>query len=157
VTEDGRVTGPDPFIGAEVYMPQGDRTEIAKVLGRKRNSEGKYVSRAHKNPILDTRQFTIEFPDGEQQDVSYNILVEHLFSQVNSEGNQYRIFKAIVGHRRKKDAVDKADQYNIRSDGRRIRKKTLRGWDMEVEWADGSTSFLPLKTVKDSNMVEVAE
>jgi hypothetical protein len=28
---------------------------------------------------------------------------------------------------------------------------------MELEWMDGSTSFLPLKTVKEMNMVEVAE
>jgi hypothetical protein len=28
---------------------------------------------------------------------------------------------------------------------------------MELEWMDGSTSFLPLKTVKEMNMIEVAE
>jgi hypothetical protein len=28
------VSEPDPFIGAGVYMPHGDWTEIAKVLGR---------------------------------------------------------------------------------------------------------------------------
>jgi hypothetical protein len=93
------VSGPDPFIGAGVYMPHGDQTEIAKVLGRKRGPDGNYIGRAHANPILDSRQFIIEFPDGKQQDIAYNMLAEHLFSQVDEEGNQYRMFKAIIGHR----------------------------------------------------------
>ena len=42
---------------------------------------------------------------------SYNTLAEHLYSQVDSEGNQYQIFKEIIGHRRGKGAVDKADQF----------------------------------------------
>jgi hypothetical protein len=155
--KDDLVSGPDPFIGAKVYMPHGDQTEIAKVLGCKRGPDGNYIGRAHANPILDSRQFIIEFPDGEQQDIAYNMLAEHLFSQVDEEGNQYRMFKAIIGHRRKKDAVDKADQYTVHKNGKQVKKKTLRGWDMELEWMDGSTSFLPLKTVKETNMVEVAE
>jgi hypothetical protein len=116
--KDDLVSGPDPFIGAKVYMPHGDRTEIAKVLGRKRGPDGNYIGRAHANPILDSRQFIIEFPDGDQQDIAYNMLAEHLFSQVDEEGNQYQMFKAIIGHRRKKDAVDKADQYTIHKNGK---------------------------------------
>jgi hypothetical protein len=97
--KDDLVSGPDPFIGAEVYMPHGDRTEIAKVLGHKCGPDGNYIGRAHANRILDSRQFIIEFPDGKQQDIAYNMLAEHLFSQVDEEGNQYRMFKAIIGHR----------------------------------------------------------
>jgi hypothetical protein len=82
------VSGPDPFIGAKVYMPHGDRMEITKVLGHKHGPDGNYIGCAHANPILDSRQFTIEFLDGKQQDIAYNVLVEHLFSQVNKGGNQ---------------------------------------------------------------------
>mmetsp|Transcript_25131 Transcript_25131/g.35990 ORF Transcript_25131/g.35990 Transcript_25131/m.35990 type:complete len:379 (-) Transcript_25131:1183-2319(-) len=88
-------------------------------------------------------------------DVSYKTLVEHLYSQVDSEGNQYHIFNEIVGHRRNKNAVDKADQFTVVS-GKRCKKKTLTGWDLEVEWKDGSTSWLTLKDIKNSNAVDVA-
>ena len=64
--KDDLVSGPDPFIGAKVYMPHGNRTEITKVLGRKRGPDGNYIGHAHANPILDSRQFTIKFPDGKQ-------------------------------------------------------------------------------------------
>jgi hypothetical protein len=41
--------------------------------------------------------------------------------------------------------------------GRRRQKRTTAGWDLEVEWKDGSTSWLPLKTLKESNPIQVAE
>jgi hypothetical protein len=71
--------GPDSFIGAEIYLPHGDRNEIAKVMGRKRNSDGLFIGRPHRNPILDSRVFTVSFPDGDEMDVAYNTLAEHLF------------------------------------------------------------------------------
>ena len=105
------VSGADPFNGATVYLPHNDRNEIAKILGRKKNPDGSYVGRRHKIPTLDSRIFTVQFPDGSEKDMAYNILAEHLFLQVDSEGNQYRLFKGIVGHRRLKNAVGKADAF----------------------------------------------
>jgi Reverse transcriptase (RNA-dependent DNA polymerase) len=151
------VRGPDLFVNAEVFLPHGDRNEIAKVIGRKRDNDGNYIGRKHNNPLLDSRIFTVRFPDGEEKDISYNILAEYLFSQVDSEGNQYRIFREIINHRKGKSALDKADQYRIASNGRRTMKHTTAGWDFEVEWKDGSTSWLPLKDLKETNAVEVAQ
>ena len=37
------VYGPNELTGMEVYLSHGDRTEIAKVLGRKRNADGNFV------------------------------------------------------------------------------------------------------------------
>ena len=144
------------FLGAEIYLPHGDRNEIAKVLGRKRNSEGNFIGRAHKLPALDSRVFTVRFPDGDEKDISYNLLAEHLYSQVDSEGNQYRLFNGLIGHRKRSSAVDKIDGYR-HSKGTKIRKKTTTGWDIEVEWKDGSTSWLPLKEVKETNSVDLAQ
>ena len=150
--------GPEPLLHAEVFLPHGDRQEIAKVIGRKRNADGNFVGRKHQNPILDSRVFVVEFPDGDQKDVAYNVLAEHLFSQVDSEGNQYRLFKEIVNHQKKKTAVDKSDQFRIdHRTGRATKKKTTAGWDLEVEWRDGSTSWLPLRELKETNAVEVAQ
>ena len=60
------ISVPDEFINAQIYRPHhGDRNEIARVLGRKRNSDRLYIGRKHNNPILDSRIFTVEFPDGD--------------------------------------------------------------------------------------------
>jgi len=141
---------PGTFEGAEIYLPHGDCNEIAKVLGRKRNSEGNFVGRAHKLPQLDSRIFTVRFPDGEEKDVAYNVLAEHLYSQVDTDGNQYRFFSGLVGHRKRSSAVDKEDGFR-QTNGKRVRKCTTTGWDIEVEWRDGSTSWLPLKEIKETN------
>jgi hypothetical protein len=59
--------------------------EWEKVIGRNRNLVGNFVGRKHKNPVLDSRVFIVEFPDCEQKEVSYNVLSDHLFSQVDEE------------------------------------------------------------------------
>jgi hypothetical protein len=45
--------------------------------------------------------------------ISHTILAKHLFSQVDSEGNQYRLFKEIINHRKGNLAVEKSDQFRI--------------------------------------------
>ena len=35
--------------------------------------------------------------------------------------------------------------------------KTMRGWQIQVEMADDSTHWLPLRGVKEANTVEMAE
>jgi len=148
--------GPDILLQAQVILPRGDHAAVAKVKHRKRNSDGNLVGRKHKIPTLDSRIYVCEFADGEKVDVSYNTLAEHLFSQCDAEGNQYQIFQEIVNHRRNKSAVDKADQM-IRVGNKSTKKKTLTGWDLEVEWKDGSTSWLTLKDLKNSNPIDIAQ
>jgi len=148
--------GPDPLLQAEIILARGDHAAVAKVKHRKRNSDGNLVGRKHRIPTLDSRIYVCEFPDGEEIDVSYNTLAEHLFSQCDSEGNQYQIFQENINHRKNKNAVDKSDQM-VRNGNRNHKKKTVAGWDLEVEWKDGSTSWLSLKDLKNSNSVDVAE
>ncbi len=51
--QDDHVYGPDEWHGAQLYLPHDDRTEIAKVIGRKRNLDGNFIGRKNSNPILD--------------------------------------------------------------------------------------------------------
>jgi hypothetical protein len=54
-------------------------------------------------------------------------------------------------------AVDKSDQFRVdKRTGRSEKKKTTAGWVLEIEWKDGSTSWLPLKELKETNPVEVS-
>ena len=156
VEQNDDVHGPEPLLHAEVLMAKDDELEIAKVIGRKKNADGTYKGRAHRIPTLDSRIFEVEFGDGEVRDVTYNFILQHLHSKLDDEGNVVQVFREIINHRKNKDALDKADQWKARS-GKKYKVKTVRGWDLEVEWADGTTSWLPLAKVKDSNPVDVAE
>jgi hypothetical protein len=41
--------------------------------------------------------------------------------------------------------------------GRKSRKKTTKGWHLLVEWKEGGSDWIPLKDLKESYPVEVAE
>lgn len=75
---------------------------------------------------------------------------------MDKEGNQYQLFKEIIGHRKNKRAIEKADQFR-NNNGKLTKKQTTAGWDLEVKWVDGSTSWLPLKQLKEMNAVETAQ
>jgi len=49
-----------------------------------------------------------------------------------------------------------ADQY-YKKNGCHFKKKMTTGWELEVEWRDGSSSWLPLKMLKETNPVQVAD
>jgi hypothetical protein len=103
----------DPLINAEIILPQGDGISLASVMERKRAHDGSSIGRRNKNPLLYSRIYIVKFPDGEMKDVGYNILAEHLFSQIEKDGNQFRIFSGIIGHRHNGNAVDKEDQMRL--------------------------------------------
>jgi hypothetical protein len=155
--KDDIVRGNDLLQNAEVYLPHGDWNEISRVIGRKRNDNGDYIGRAHSNPILDWRIFMVRFVDGEEKDIAFNVLSEHLYSQVDKEGRQHRIFKEIFNHRKNKNVLDKADGFRLLPNGQQVPKKSESRWDLEAEWKDGTTSWLPLKELKETNGVEVAQ
>jgi hypothetical protein len=99
----------DPLINAEIILPQGDGTALARISERKRAHDGSPIGRQNQSPLLDSRIYIVKFPGGEMKDVGFNILAEHLFSQMDKDGNQFRLFSSIIGHRRNGNAIDKDD------------------------------------------------
>ena len=86
-----------------------------------------------------------------------NIIAENLYSQVNSEGNSYSILNEIVDHKSDGTAVLKDDGYKVTKEGLEHPKRTTRGWKLLVTWKDGTSSWVPLKDMKEAYLVEVAE
>jgi hypothetical protein len=101
----------DQYVGAEVLLSTGDRMMTGKVTGRKRDRDGVPRGMANANSILDTRVYTVEFPDGEIGEYAANAIAENMYSQCDSEGKQFRLLEAIVDHRKDGHAVEEADMY----------------------------------------------
>jgi hypothetical protein len=146
----------DPYIGASVNLPIGDRMVNAKVRERKRAPDGSLTGKAHKNPILDTRTYQVEFPDGQFAEVSANTIAQSMYAMCDTEGNQYLLLAGIIGHRKDESALDGADAFIQRGSNRHVRK-TTKGWKLCVEWKDGTTSWERLADLKESNPVELAD
>ena len=102
----------------------------AKVTGRKRDADGNPIGKRHCNPMLDTREYEVEFPDGATDVFTANIIAENLYAQVDDEGNSYSILSEIVDHKRDGSAVSKDDAFVAMKTEAPRRRQTTKGWKL---------------------------
>jgi len=145
------------YIGAELLVLHGDSYITGHVIKRPRDDNGNPVGRRHTNPLLDTREYQVQFGDGSIAEYTANLIAENIYAQCNPEGHYQVVFKEITDHRKLPTAVPKEAGYTIGYNRNRHMKKTTKGWDICVEWCDGTTSWLPLKDVKQANPLELAK
>ena len=69
-------------------------------MPQKWDHDGQPNGKRHANPLLDTRLYEVEFPDGTTKAVSANLIAENLLSQVDEEGRSYSILREIVDQHR---------------------------------------------------------
>jgi hypothetical protein len=140
----------------KVLLPSGDEMLYGTVLHHKCDAIGNLIGKSNANPILDTSVYEVLFQDGHIEAYNANLIAENIYARVNDEGHTVYLFDEIVDHRRKADAISVDDGfYHVR--GQRKLKITTRGWEFCVQWKDGSTSWVPLKLIKESNPIEVAD
>jgi hypothetical protein len=53
--------------------------------------------------------------------------------------------------------LTKADAWHTDVKVRKRRRLTTKGWYFNVQWKDGSQQWIPLKDLKESNLVEIME
>ena len=147
----------DNLVGAEVMLPLGGQLARGRVTMRKRDRDGNVIGRANDNPILDTREYVVEFDTGEVTDQTANVIAQNLYSQCDEDGHKILLFDSIIDHRRSTTALTKNEQRFSGSNGREYFKRSTAGWQLCVKWADGTTTWEKLKDFKESYPVETAE
>jgi hypothetical protein len=95
----------DQYVGAHVRVPIGDELRSGKVLRRKRELDGTVRGQANANPMLDTRTYEIQFPDGRSDEYTANVIAENMYAQCDIEGRQYNRMEGIIDHRTDGHAV----------------------------------------------------
>jgi hypothetical protein len=88
----------DNYLSAELMLSKGGVMVKGRVTARKRDWDGNPVGRANYNPILDTRSYIIDFDDGDQTELTANMIAESLYLQCDPDGNQYVLLEEIVDH-----------------------------------------------------------
>jgi hypothetical protein len=81
------------------------------VKRRKRDNDGNPVGVRHSNPILDTREYEVEFPDGSVDVLTANTIAEAMYSQIDNDGRHHLIIKEIVDHEKDASAVQPDDGF----------------------------------------------
>jgi hypothetical protein len=82
----------------EYYNREG-MLEHDKVIGRKRDKDGNLVDRNHSNPILNMTVVVVQCDDGCVEEFAANEIAEHIFAQVDGEGNQFVLLNGIIDHK----------------------------------------------------------
>ena len=95
----------DNYVNASFMFPSGNSHARGKVIGRKRDADGNSIGRKNYNPILDTREYRVDFDDGEVSELTEKIIAESMHAVCNDSGNKYQMMDSIVDYRKSYKAV----------------------------------------------------
>ena len=79
----------DNLINAEVEIPRQGILTKGRVVSRKRDIHSNPIGPANDYPILDTRQYVVQFADGYETELNANMIAEAIYAQCDPDGNQY--------------------------------------------------------------------
>ena len=84
------------------------------------------------------------------------MIAECLYSQVYDEGNEFLLLDEIIDYRKDDPAIT-AEEATVEPTCAKNQHyvQTTKGWQLSVTWKDGSTSWEPLKDLKESNLIQV--
>lgn len=143
----------------QIGLPRGQDDELhyAKVKRRAVDEDGNPVGKSSNNPLTDTRQYEVEFEDGSIEILCANIIAENVLAQVDEEGHRQMLLREIIDHCiDTSQAIPKEKGEYTNKHGVKSKIRTTKGWEMCVEWRDGSTDWVSLKDIKQSYPVEAA-
>ncbi len=136
----------DEYLRAQVILPVGGELKRGEVIRRKRDHEGCPLGVRNTNPLLDTREYDVTFPDGSSESYMANTIAEGIYSQVDQEGRMFTLLSEIIDHEEDKAQTQVATG-----------RYTTRGWRFLVNWKDGSTSYVPLREMKNTYPIETTD
>jgi hypothetical protein len=86
------------------------------------------------------------------------MIAESMHSQIDGDGHTFLLLMSeITDHKTDGTAVSKNDGYKVMRNGQQRPRHTTRGWKLLIQWKDGSMSWVPLKDMKESHPIKVAE
>ena len=108
------------------------------------DNDGNTIGREDENPILDSREYVVEFKDGTEEELSNNAIAQIMYSQCDPDGNTYVLFDSITGLRRSTTALCYAYQTVRKADGRTFLSRSTPKWLLCVIWKYGSKSWVKI-------------
>ena len=148
----------DSYVNMELALDRQDEgPEFARVTKRLKDKDGLPIGIASENPILDTRMYEVEYADGYKAAMTANAIASNLFAQVDQDGNRFVLFDEIIDIRTDGTQIQKDDAFIHMSNGNKRRRETTKGWEVCIQWKDGSSTWNQVKDVKESYPVQLAE
>ena len=108
----------DEYLTAQVMLPIGGDMVKGEVVHRERDANGQPVGLCNANPLLDTREFCVQVPDGSTASYLANTIAENLYSQVDE------LLDEVIDHVRKENVISLDDLQNMPFS----KHQTTEGW-----------------------------
>ena len=94
------------YVASKVRLPKDGHTfATGKVIGRARDINGELIGKSNPNPLLDTSVFDVEMEGGAVERYSSNVIAEHIYSQIDDDGNNVYLLDEFIDHRKTKEAA----------------------------------------------------
>ena len=74
------------------------------------DNDGNPIGIGNKNPILNSREYSVEFKDGTEAELAANNISQSMYAQCDPDGRTYVLFDYITDFCRSKTAICYADQ-----------------------------------------------
>ena len=142
---------PSQIIGS--MLNKGEEMKKVKVVGSFKENNGNIIGKYDSNPMLNTMVYDVKFTDGSIQDYGANVIVDNMYSQVDSESVLHYILYGILDFAKDTTAVQKSHQYIITKSGQRLMQKSTVGWNLLISWKDGSKQWIPLLVI--NNLIQL--
>ena len=99
----------------------------------------------------------MEFSDGAVKLYPANIITENILNQFNEYRYHNQLINTTLEHSKNSRAIENKNKWIITKRGRKSMRKTTVVWKFRVKWKYGTITWKPLKELKESNQIEMAE
>ena len=129
-------------------MPLGGIIEQGNVVSRNRDVDGNLIVRENQNSTADTRQYEVEFTNGEVTEITANVIAKRIYTKCDEYGNDMLLLNYFVDYRKMEQSL--SFQYQqLTVNEKPFMKHSTSGWDICVLWKDESTTWEKLLDLKD--------
>ena len=108
-------------------------------------------------PTTDTSLYKVEYIYRTIETLAANIITENILLQVEKEGHRKLLMNVIIDNQTHKDDIKEDDTFYTKMDGTIHCRHTIKGWEICVQWKDGSSNWIALKDLNNSYSLEVAD
>ena len=80
-----------------------------------------------------------------------------MFAQIDEEGNRFVLLDSIIDHRTDGSELTSENAFITSKNGGRRKREITKGWEILLQWKDGSTTWEALKDIKECYPLQMAE
>ena len=117
---------------------------------------GMPFGKSNDNPILGTREYSVEFDDGEVRKLTGNVIVESMYAACDDSGKDYLMMDSIVDYQKSDKALSVASKKVVHRGWSFMQRSTV-GWQLCIQCRYGLTPCQSPKDLKGSHLVETSK